>query len=95
MPAIRTFSLYAGAAILINYILQITCFLAIFIYDIKRQESGHLEFCCWKKLPYEPGTESYMYSLFSRYYSPLLLRDHVRITTVNVLQTTVFKSFSS
>lgn len=55
MPAIRSFSLYAGCAIFINYIFSITGFLAVFIYDIKRQESGSLEFCCWKRYPYEPA----------------------------------------
>lgn len=86
MPAVRTFSLYAGTAILINYILQITCFLAVLIWDSKRQESGRLEFCCWRKLPYEVATtESYMYSLFNNLYSPLLLKDYVRMTTVKFL----------
>ncbi|KAI6232457.1 Niemann-Pick C1 protein [Aphelenchoides besseyi] len=84
MPAVRTFSLYAGMAILINYILQITCFLAVFIIDIKRQESGRLEFCCCKRLPYEPANpESYMYTLLS-VYAPKLLHSYVRLGTLIV-----------
>ncbi|KAI6191671.1 Niemann-Pick C1 protein [Aphelenchoides bicaudatus] len=88
MPAVRTFSLYAGTAILINYILQVTCFLAIFIWDAKRQENGRLEFCCWSKLPVETtSTESYMFSLINKYYSPLLLKDYARMTTLVVFFT--------
>lgn len=87
MPAVRTFSLYAGTAILINYILQVTCFLAIFIWDAKRQENGRLEFCCWSKLPVETtSTESYMFSLINKYYSPLLLKDYARMTTVSFIK---------
>ncbi|KAI6244008.1 Niemann-Pick C1 protein [Aphelenchoides fujianensis] len=84
MPAVRTFSLYAGMAILINYILQVTCFLAVFIADIKRQESGRLEFCCCKRLPYEPANpESYMSSLL-QVYAPKLLHSYVRLGTLVV-----------
>lgn len=79
MPAVKTFSLYAGTAIVINFILQLTCFLPIFIIDIKRQDDGRLELCCWKRLPSEPANpESYMYTLFNKYYAPALLNTYVR-----------------
>ena len=42
MPAVHTFSLFAGMAVLIDFLLQITCFVSLLGLDIKRQEvSGH------------------------------------------------------
>ncbi|KAF4788828.1 Niemann-Pick C1 protein [Turdus rufiventris] len=38
MPAVRTFSLFAGMAVLIDFILQVTCFVSLLGLDIKRQE---------------------------------------------------------
>jgi len=38
MPAVQMFSLYAAVAILLNFLLQITFFLSVFVWDIKRQE---------------------------------------------------------
>lgn len=38
MPAVHTFSLFAGMAVLIDFLLQITCFVSLFGLDIKRQE---------------------------------------------------------
>ena len=38
MPAVRTFSLFAGLAILIDFLLQISCFVSLLGLDVKRQE---------------------------------------------------------
>uniref|UniRef100_A0A8C6DK86 NPC intracellular cholesterol transporter 1 n=1 Tax=Moschus moschiferus TaxID=68415 RepID=A0A8C6DK86_MOSMO len=38
MPAVHTFSLFAGMAVLIDFLLQITCFVSLLGLDIKRQE---------------------------------------------------------
>lgn len=38
MPAVHTFSLFAGLAVLIDFLLQITCFVSLLGLDIKRQE---------------------------------------------------------
>jgi Niemann-Pick C1 protein len=43
MPAVQMFSLYAAVAILLNFMLQVTFFLAVFIWDIQRQEVEKLE----------------------------------------------------
>lgn len=43
MPAVHTFSLFAGMAVLIDFLLQITCFVSLLGLDVKRQEvSCHL-----------------------------------------------------
>lgn len=38
MPAVRTFSLFAGLAVFIDFLLQISCFVSLLGLDIKRQE---------------------------------------------------------
>src|SRR5699024_10785238 len=36
MPAVRMFALYAGVALIINFFLQMTCFLGLFTLDTRR-----------------------------------------------------------
>lgn len=43
MPAVRTFSLFAGLAVFIDFLLQISCFVSLLGLDAKRQEVGHTE----------------------------------------------------
>lgn len=38
MPAVRTFSLFAGLAIFIDFLLQISCFVSLLGLDARRQE---------------------------------------------------------
>uniref|UniRef100_A0A0N4ZPH1 SSD domain-containing protein n=1 Tax=Parastrongyloides trichosuri TaxID=131310 RepID=A0A0N4ZPH1_PARTI len=79
MPAVQVFSLYAALALIFDFFLQVTCFLSLFVIDIKRQESGRPEIFCCQKLPVEPvNPESYMYSIFNKYYSPILFSKPVR-----------------
>ena len=37
MPAVRIFTLYAGLAVLIDFILQVTCFVALLSLDARRR----------------------------------------------------------
>jgi Niemann-Pick C1 protein len=37
MPAVRAFALYAGMALLIDFLLQITCFVSLLALDTIRQ----------------------------------------------------------
>ncbi|PNJ81073.1 NPC1 isoform 4, partial [Pongo abelii] len=82
MPAVHTFSLFAGLAVFIDFLLQITCFVSLLGLDIKRQEKNRLDiFCCVRGA--EDGTsvqasESYLFRFFKNSYSPLLLKDWMR-----------------
>ena len=38
MPAVHAFAMYAGLALTIDFILQMTCFVALMTLDIKRHE---------------------------------------------------------
>lgn len=38
MPAVKAFALYAGMALLLDFLLQMTCFIGLFSLDTGRQE---------------------------------------------------------
>jgi hypothetical protein len=40
VPAVNTFALNAGLAVLINFLMQISCFVGLFALDIARQDSN-------------------------------------------------------
>ncbi|XP_075743026.1 NPC intracellular cholesterol transporter 1-like isoform X2 [Rhipicephalus microplus] len=81
-PAVRIFALYAGVALLINFFLQMTCFLALFTMDTLRQESNRLDLCfCIKASKKSKPSEntSLLYKFFKTVYAPFLLTDSVRV----------------
>ena len=45
MPAVRAFAFYSCAAILADYVLQITAFAAVLVLDARRSEAGRVD-CC-------------------------------------------------
>jgi Niemann-Pick C1 protein len=47
MPAVRAFAFYAGMALLLDFLLQITCFVALMSLDIQRQRDDRLDVVCW------------------------------------------------
>ncbi|MEE6464214.1 hypothetical protein FKM82_006214 [Ascaphus truei] len=88
MPAVRTFSLFAGMAVFLDFLLQITCFVSILGLDIKRQEKNRLDIlCCVPGCRKNSGTEkskSWLYLLFKKVYAPLLMKDWIRPVVVAV-----------
>ncbi|XP_024894322.1 NPC intracellular cholesterol transporter 1 isoform X4 [Pteropus alecto] len=88
MPAVHTFSLFAGMAVFIDFLLQITCFVSLLGLDIKRQEKNRLDvLCCVRGA--EDGTgiqasESCLFRFFKNSYSPLLLKDWMRPIVIAV-----------
>ncbi|XP_070533114.1 NPC intracellular cholesterol transporter 1-like [Ptychodera flava] len=81
MPAVRAFSLYAATAVFIDFLLQITAFVALLSLDSKRQESGRLDVCCCvptaKKEPV-PKEDGILYSFMTKYYAPFLMKNWLR-----------------
>ncbi|MED6236918.1 NPC intracellular cholesterol transporter 1 [Ataeniobius toweri] len=86
MPAVRTFSLFAGLAVLIDFLLQISCFVSFLGLDAKRQEGNRLDICCCVKLPerQEVKTEGLLFRFFKKVYSPFILKEWVRPIIVAV-----------
>nr|XP_039253509.1 NPC intracellular cholesterol transporter 1-like [Styela clava] len=58
MPAVKTFSLFAGLAVLTDFILQMTCFVAVLALDVKRQASNRFDCCCFIQDNKSPDSES-------------------------------------
>ncbi len=50
MPAVKVFSLYAGMAVLVNFLLQITIFLALLTLDARRQEVNIKYLSCYNQV---------------------------------------------
>ena len=56
MPAVRAFALYAAGALSINFLMQITCFVAVMSLDMKRFKNDYYDvICCVKGNKSEGG----------------------------------------
>ncbi|XP_056327122.1 NPC intracellular cholesterol transporter 1 [Danio aesculapii] len=86
MPAVRTFSLFAGLAIFIDFLLQISCFVSLLGLDIKRQEAKRMDILCCVKLSdgQEEKSEGWLFRFFKKIYAPFILKDWVRPLVVAV-----------
>uniref|UniRef100_A0A8D0Q6J2 SSD domain-containing protein n=1 Tax=Sus scrofa TaxID=9823 RepID=A0A8D0Q6J2_PIG len=88
VPAVHTFSLFAGMAVLIDFLLQITCFVSLLGLDIKRQEKNRLDVvCCVQGAEDGAGvqaSESCLFRFFKNSYAPLLLKDWMRPIVIAV-----------
>nr|KAF6280322.1 NPC intracellular cholesterol transporter 1 [Pipistrellus kuhlii] len=81
MPAVHTFSLFAGMAVLIDFLLQVTCFVSLLGLDAKRQENNRLDILCCVRGEDDAGpqaSESCLFRFFRDAYSPLLLTAWMR-----------------
>lgn len=85
MPAVKTFALYAALAVLMDFILQMTAFVALLSLDARRQDSNRCELLCCiqtdEQRPKKPN-EGLLLPIMRRYYAPALLNRFVRIFVV-------------
>ncbi|CAG5896580.1 unnamed protein product [Menidia menidia] len=86
MPAVRTFSLFAGLAVFIDFLLQISCFVSLLGLDARRQEGNRPDICCCVKLPegQEVKTQGFLFRFFKKVYAPFVLKEWVRPVVVAV-----------
>ncbi|XP_078467452.1 NPC intracellular cholesterol transporter 1 [Lampetra planeri] len=87
MPAVRTFSLFAGMAVLIDFLLQVTCFVSLMGLDARRQEEGHFDIVCCMKTSVPPPDESQhglLFRFFKNLFAPVLLSECVRPVVMSV-----------
>uniref|UniRef100_A0A8C2XCL0 Niemann-Pick disease, type C1 n=1 Tax=Cyclopterus lumpus TaxID=8103 RepID=A0A8C2XCL0_CYCLU len=87
MPAVRTFSLFAGLAVFIDFLLQISCFVSLLGLDAQRQEGNRLDIFCCAKLPdgQEEKKDSFLFQFFRKIFAPFLLKEWVRPIIVSIL----------
>uniref|UniRef100_A0A3B4VLK0 NPC1 like intracellular cholesterol transporter 1 n=1 Tax=Seriola dumerili TaxID=41447 RepID=A0A3B4VLK0_SERDU len=76
MPAVKSFALYAALAVLMDFILQMTAFVALLSLDARRQDNNHCELLCCVKVstqrPNKPN-EGFLLPFMRKYYAPVLL----------------------
>lgn len=76
MPAVKTFAMYAAIAILLDFLLQITAFVALMAIDEGRRKSGRLDLFCCVRSKVKPDAShdiGVLERLFSNFYAPFLL----------------------
>lgn len=81
MPAVRTFALTSGLAIILDFLLQMTAFVALLSLDSKRQEASRPDvLCCFstRKLPPPKEKEGLLLRFFRKIYVPFLLHRFIR-----------------
>lgn len=84
MPAVRVFAINAGIALLIDFLLQISVFVVLLNYDMRRQRDGRYDiFCCFSSQKDETSQSEmtsggFLHHLFRDLYAPWLMRNKVR-----------------
>jgi Niemann-Pick C1 protein len=91
MPAVQAFCLYAGMAVIVNYFLQMTAFVALLTIDLRRSMSNRLEFAAciqvenkWITRDWINVTDIVRFFI-SKIYSPIILWTPIRILIVILL----------
>ncbi|XP_074656980.1 NPC intracellular cholesterol transporter 1-like [Tubulanus polymorphus] len=87
MPAVKMFSLYAAGAVLFNFLLQITTFVAFLSFDARRQKADRYDIaCCIRATPTKnlENQDGFLFQFFKNYYSRFLMADWVRALVVIV-----------
>ncbi|XP_069778710.1 NPC intracellular cholesterol transporter 1 [Narcine bancroftii] len=85
MPAVRSFSMFAGMAVFIDFLLQISCFLSLFGLDVKRQESNRMDIICVKREKTNADdSEELLFRCFKYIYAPFLLTNWIRPIVISV-----------
>ncbi|XP_018428643.1 PREDICTED: Niemann-Pick C1-like protein 1 [Nanorana parkeri] len=87
MPAVRTFALNAALAILFDFLLQISMFVALVSLDMKRQEASRFDICCCIKSKGEKPekkSEGWLVWFMKKVYCPILLNSVSRVIVMVV-----------
>ncbi|KAL3681041.1 hypothetical protein R1sor_023997 [Riccia sorocarpa] len=93
MPACRVFSTFAAVAVLLDFLLQISAFVALLTYDLKRSESGRVDcFPCITATEETGGEQTYEPSALVKYmeriHAPML-----NLPAVKAVVLAVFTAF--
>eukprot|EP00063_Salmo_salar_P051721 XP_014026556.1 PREDICTED: Niemann-Pick C1-like protein 1 [Salmo salar] len=95
MPAVKSFALYAALAVLMDFVLQMTAFVAVLSLDARRQDGNRCELACCVTVkttaPSKPN-EGFLLPVMRKYYAPVLLHP---VTRVIVMVVFIFMFISS
>lgn len=81
MPAVKAFALYAGMALIIDFLLQITCFVSLLSLDTVRQAENRYDILCFIRGKRDDAMrvmEGALYKFFKFIYVPFLMQKTVR-----------------
>ena len=89
MPAVKAFALYAGMALFIDFLLQITCFVSLLALDTARQAENRWDVLCFlrgskKDSVSQTIKEGVLYKFFKVIYVPFLMKKLVRTVVMIV-----------
>ncbi|XP_061135577.1 NPC1-like intracellular cholesterol transporter 1 isoform X1 [Syngnathus typhle] len=87
MPAVKTFALYAALAVLMDFVLQMTAFVALLSLDARRQDKNRCELLCCvtvKTQKSDKPNEGFLLPLMRNYYAPVLLNRYMRFIVMLV-----------
>lgn len=87
MPAVKAFALYAGMALIIDFVLQITCFVSLLSLDTVRQAENRFDIFCFirgKRTDAVQIMEGALYKFFKSIYVPFLMQKTVRVIVMVV-----------
>lgn len=87
MPAVRAFALYAGCSLLIDFILQITCFISLLALDTIRTTENRYDVVCFVRGSKKSNSrnnkrEGLLYGFFKTFYVPFLMKKPIRAGTM-------------
>lgn len=87
MPAVRAFAVYAGVALVFDFLLQITCFISLLALDTVRQAENRYDIFCFirgKRDDAVQAMEGALYKFFKLIYVPFLMQKTVRVVVMVV-----------
>lgn len=88
IPALQSFCLVAGLAVLTDFFFQITIFLPCLALDIKRIRQQRYDiFCCCKKSSNEAPSgprEDLVRKYFNKYYVPFVFKKTTKVLTIAI-----------
>lgn len=82
MPAVKSFALYAALAVLMDFVLQMTAFVALLSLDARRQDRNRCELLCCVTVSTQRSNkpnEGFLLPLMRKYYAPVLLHRYTRV----------------
>lgn len=98
MPAVKSFALYAALAVLLDFVLQMTAFVALLSLDARRQEASRCEVACCVTVSTPRSNkpnEGFLLPLMRKYYAPALLHPVTRIVVVSITCRMALNSIAS
>ncbi|XP_076586683.1 NPC1-like intracellular cholesterol transporter 1 [Chaetodon auriga] len=86
MPAVKSFALYAALAVLLDFVLQMTAFVALLSLDARRQDNNRCELLCCVTVSTQRSKKNkgFLRPLMRKYYAPVLLHRYTRVIVMLV-----------